>query len=57
MKKIVEFIGIVTTIVFIILKLTDLIDWSWWWIFSPIWIPVGAGILMLPITIPMMRKK
>ena len=26
------------TIVFITLKLTGFIDWSWWWVLSPIWI-------------------
>ena len=25
------------TIVFITLKLTGYIDWSWWWVLSPIW--------------------
>jgi len=26
------------TIAFIVLKLTHVIDWSWWWVLSPIWI-------------------
>lgn len=26
------------TIVFITLKLTGYITWSWWWVLSPIWI-------------------
>ena len=26
-------------IAFIVLKLTDVIDWSWLWVLSPIWIP------------------
>jgi len=26
-------------IVFITLKLTGYIDWSWWWVLSPLWIP------------------
>jgi len=30
-------------IVFLILKLTDNIDWSWWWVTSPLWIPVVIG--------------
>ena len=40
MKK-SEGIGIasVLTIVFVVLKLTELIDWSWVWVLSPIWIP------------------
>lgn len=24
-------------IVFIVLKLTGYIDWSWWWVLSPFW--------------------
>jgi len=31
------------TLVFIVLKLTDVIVWSWWMVFSPLW--VGYGIL------------
>lgn len=27
-------------IVFIILKLCKVIDWSWWWVTSPIWIGI-----------------
>lgn len=30
-------------IVFVVLKLTHVIDWSWWWIASPLWI----GLLVL----------
>ena len=36
-------------IVFLILKLTDNIDWSWWWVTSPLWIPLGIGILIILI--------
>nr|DAT56980.1 MAG TPA: transmembrane protein [Caudoviricetes sp.] len=27
-------------LIFIVLKLTGNIDWSWWWVLSPIWIPL-----------------
>lgn len=27
-------------ILFIGLKLTKYIDWSWWWVLSPVWIPL-----------------
>lgn len=30
----------ILTIAFIVLKLTHYIDWSWWWILSPLWIPI-----------------
>lgn len=29
--------GDVVLVVFIILKLTGNIDWSWWWVLCPIW--------------------
>lgn len=37
----------VLLIVFLILKLTDNIDWSWWWVLSPAWIPIVLGIIIL----------
>ena len=27
----------VVTIVFVVLKLCGVIDWSWWWVLSPMW--------------------
>jgi hypothetical protein len=31
---------------FIVLKLTGVIAWSWWWVLSPLWI---SGILLSPL--------
>jgi hypothetical protein len=28
-------------LIFITLKLTNYIDWSWWWVLAPIWIPLA----------------
>ncbi|MCM1337731.1 MAG: hypothetical protein NC187_08135 [Candidatus Amulumruptor caecigallinarius] len=36
---------VVVFLVFLILKLTDLIEWSWWWVTSPLWIVAGLIIL------------
>ena len=33
--------GTVLFIVFLVLKLTETIDWSWWWVTAPLWIPVA----------------
>ena len=33
-------------IVFIVLKLTKVINWSWWWVFSPTLIPLGIVIIL-----------
>lgn len=45
----------VLAIVFIVLKLCGVIDWSWWWVLSPIWIPVlvlvAFGIIFLIVWI------
>lgn len=29
-------------ITFLVLKLTDVIDWSWWWVSAPLWIPLAV---------------
>jgi hypothetical protein len=39
----------VLTIIFVVLKLVGVIDWSWWWVFSPILIDIGFSILILVI--------
>lgn len=36
-------------IVFLVLKLTGNIDWSWWWVTSPLWIPIGLALSILTI--------
>lgn len=28
-------------LIFIVLKLTGVINWSWWWVLAPIWIPIA----------------
>lgn len=28
----------VLLVVFIVLKLCGVVDWSWWWVLSPVWI-------------------
>jgi hypothetical protein len=33
-------LGIILFVVFLVLKLTKTIDWSWWWVTSPLWVPV-----------------
>jgi len=38
-------------ITFLILKLTKVIAWSWWWVTAPLWIPFGIGIAILLIVL------
>lgn len=34
-------------IAFIVLKLTHVIDWSWWWVLSPTWISIALVLMLL----------
>ena len=44
------------TIVFIVLKLTGVIDWSWVWVLSPAWISLLLGLALIPVIL-MLNKK
>ena len=60
----IGFTGLLT-IVFITLKLLGKIDWSWWWILSPIWIVgglvfsilIGTGVFILVSSIIKVIKR
>lgn len=47
-KGSVSFLGLLV-LVFITLKLTNFITWSWWWVLSPLWIGPAAFIAILGI--------
>jgi membrane protein YdbS with pleckstrin-like domain len=34
-------------IAFIVLKLCNVISWSWWWVLSPLWISIAITIIGL----------
>lgn len=34
------------TIAFVVLKLCDEINWSWWWVLSPLWISFSVILLI-----------
>lgn len=35
------------TVLFVGLKLTHYIDWSWWWVLSPTLVPIGLLLLIV----------
>lgn len=43
-------LGTILFIVFLVLKLTETIDWSWWWVTAPLWIPVALVVAVLIIS-------
>lgn len=34
-------------VVFLVLKLTGVIAWSWWWVAAPIWIPFLLAVILV----------
>jgi len=45
----IGFAGLLT-IVFIVLKLLGKIDWSWWWVLSPIWISILLVVVIIIVS-------
>lgn len=48
----------ILTIIFIILKLFNVIKWSWFWVLSPIWIPAAIVTLatVIILIVILLRK-
>lgn len=46
----IGFAGLLT-IVFIVLKLTGIIAWSWWWVLAPLWISAAVGVLVFAVVV------
>jgi hypothetical protein len=42
-------IGMILFLIFMTLKLTGNITWSWWWVTAPLWIPLAAIIAITGI--------
>lgn len=36
-------------LVFLTLKLTNVIDWSWWWVTAPLWGGIALAIVILSV--------
>lgn len=54
----IGFVGVLT-IVFIVLKLVGVIDWSWLWVLSPIWIMIliSIGFIALVVIIVYFQER
>ena len=41
-------LGGLLLVAFIVLRLCGVIAWSWWWVLSPLWIPMGIlGVIVV----------
>ena len=44
------------TLVFVALKIYHIVDWSWWWVFAPIWLSI-AYFIVLSVILGIVLKK
>ncbi len=44
------------TIAFVVLKILGVIDWSWWWVVSPVWIAGIVMIICLVVGVKLVKK-
>lgn len=49
----IGFLGLLT-IVFITLKLTGHIAWSWWWVLAPLWAPTAVVLAIMLLVFAIM---
>lgn len=40
-------VGLILFVVFLVLKLTGVITWSWLWVTAPLWIPLALAFAVL----------
>ena len=45
-------------LIFMTLKLTGHIDWSWWWVTAPLWgqVVLALGLILLCVIVSIFRK-
>lgn len=44
-------------ILFVVLKLTHLVDWSWWMVTSPVWVPASIFLLVVLVYFFILKNK
>ena len=42
-------VGMILFLIFMTLKLTGNIDWSWWWVTAPLWAPLVLAIAIFAV--------
>ena len=45
------FLAALLTVAFVALKLCNVIEWSWWWVISPLWIYAGLSVIVFIIAL------
>lgn len=50
-------LSVILFLIFLVLKLTGAIAWSWWWVTAPLWIPFAlvVAIFLIVVIISLVR--
>lgn len=46
-----ELVATLFLVAFVVLKLCNVITWSWWWVLSPLWILVAIVLVLVVLLI------
>ena len=46
---------ITLSIVFVTFKLTGVINWSWWWVTSPLWLPLASALTLMIMAVALAK--
>ncbi len=44
-------LAVLLTVAFVVLKLCNVIAWSWWWVLSPLWIYAALAIVIFVLAL------
>jgi hypothetical protein len=44
-------IGTILFLIFMTLKLTGNITWSWWWVTAPLWMPILLAVFIIGLAV------
>jgi hypothetical protein len=50
-------LGTILFLIFLVLKLTNYIDWSWWWVSAPLWVTAILYIFIAIIMATYLQKR
>ena len=44
-------------VAFVVLKLCGVINWSWIWVLSPVWMPIALALIIVGVTLIFSKDK
>ena len=54
-KNETKYVGVGTTglllVAFVVLRLCNIINWSWVWVLSPLWIPIALSLVVAGVLV------